>query len=114
MALHYNLAKVYAISENDTDFVLDILLLFVTEVPQDLLEIKKAITEKEYKQAYGFAHKIKPTLDLLGMTVAHEELVCIEEWARKEAKKKEIKETYKSIERRIEKAVKEIRKDFNL
>lgn len=114
MALHYNLAKVYAISENDTDFVLDIVTLFVIEVPQDLLEIKSSVKEKNHKKAYGLAHKIKPTLDLLGMTVAHEEIVCIEDWARKEGKKKEIIETYKSIENRIEKAVKEIRKDFSL
>jgi len=115
MALHYNLAKVYAISENDTDFVMDIVTLFVVEVPQDLLEIKNAIKEKNYQQAYSSAHKIKPTLDLLGMTVAYEEVVCIEEWARKDdAKKKEIIETYKSLEHRVEKAVKEIRKDFNL
>lgn len=114
MALYYNLAKVFAISANDTDFVMDVVTLFVVEVPEDLLEIKSAIKEKDYKKAYSFAHKIKPTLDLLGMTVAHEEIICIEEWARKDGKKKEIIETYKSIEHRIEKAVKEIRKDFNL
>ena len=114
MALHYNLAKVYAISENDTDFVMDIVTLFVVEVPQDLLEIKNGIKEKDYKKAYSFAHKIKPTLDLLGMTVAHEEIVFIEDWSKKEGKKKEVIETYKSTESRIEKAIKEIRKDFNL
>ncbi len=115
MALHYNLAKVYAISDNDTDFVMDIVTLFVTEVPQDLLEVKSGIKEKDYQKAYSFAHKIKPTLDLLGMKVAHEEIICIEEWARKDdAKKKEIIETYKSVEQHIEKAIKEIRKDFNV
>ncbi|WP_026704333.1 Hpt domain-containing protein [Flavobacterium soli] len=114
MALHYNLAKVYAISENDTDFVMDIVTLFVVDVPQDLLEMKNAIKEKEHQKAYSYAHKIKPTLDLLGMTVAHEEIIFIEDWSRKEGKKREIIETYKSIENRIEKAVKEIRKDFNI
>ncbi|MDR6966169.1 HPt (histidine-containing phosphotransfer) domain-containing protein [Flavobacterium arsenatis] len=114
MALHYNLAKVYAISENDTDFVMDIVTLFVSEVPQDLLQMKEAINEKQYKAAYGFAHKMKPTLDLLGMTVAHEEIIYIENWTRNEGKRKEVKDTYKSIESRIEKAVKEIRKDFNM
>lgn len=114
MALHYNLAKVYAISDNDTDFVMDILTLFVAEVPQDLFEIKNGIKEKDYQKAYSFSHKIKPTLDLLGMKVAYEEVICIEEWAKKDGKKKEIIETYKSMASRIEKAVKEIRKDFNL
>lgn len=114
MALHYNLAKVYAISENDTDFVMDIVTLFVSEIPQDLLQMKEAINVKDYQVAYSFAHKIKPTLDLLGMTVAHEELLYIENWTKNEGKRKEVKDTYKSIEYRIEKAVKEIRKDFNL
>ena len=114
MALHYNLAKVYEISENDTVFVIDVLKLFVDEVPSDLLQIKEAINEKNHQEAYSFAHKIKPSLDLLGMTIAYEENLCIENWTREKGKKKEIKDTYKSLENHIEKAVKEIKKDFNL
>lgn len=114
MALNYNLAKVYAISDNDTEFVGQIAELFITEVPLDLAEIKEGINEKDYKRAYSFAHKIKPTLDLLGMSVAFEEILCIEDWTKREGKRKEIKETYKDLESRIEKAVKEIKKDFNL
>lgn len=114
MALHYNLAKVHAISENDTDFVIEILRLFVREVPKDLLEMKEAINEKLHDQTFQFAHKIKPSIDLLGMAIAFEEIVCIENWTREKGKKKEIKDTYKSLERHIEKAVKEIKKDFNL
>jgi hypothetical protein len=114
MALHYNLAKVYAISENDDDFVLQIATLFVSEIPSDLMQVKEGINLKDYKLAYSHAHKIKPTLDLLGMSVAFEEILCIEDWTRKEGKRSEIKETYKDLESRIEKAVKEIKKDFNL
>ena len=90
------------------------LSLFVTEVPADLKNVKKGIKEKDYKLAYGFAHKIKPTLDLLGMTVAFEEILLVEDWTKREGKKKEIKDTYKSIADKVEKAVKEIKKDFNL
>ncbi|OYU82059.1 MAG: histidine kinase [Flavobacterium sp. BFFFF1] len=114
MALNYNLAKVYAISENDTDFVLQIVSLFVSEVPSDLQFVKEGIEEKNYKQAYSFAHKIKPTLDLLGMTVAFEEILVVEDWTKREGKRKEIKDTFKDLEDRVEKAVKEIRKDFSL
>ena len=114
MALHYNLAKVYAISENDDGFVLQIATLFVSEIPSDLMQVKEGINLKDYKLAYSNAHKIKPTLDLLGMSVAFEEILCIEDWTRKEGKRSEIKETYKDLESRIEKAVKEIKKDFNL
>jgi HPt (histidine-containing phosphotransfer) domain-containing protein len=114
MALNYNLAKVYALSDNDPEFVMQIITLFVTEVPQDLAQIKTGIKTKEHKLAYAYAHKIKPTLDLLGMTVAFEEILQIEAWTKREGKRKEIKDTFDSVESQIEKAVKEIKKDFNL
>ncbi|MDI1256248.1 MAG: Hpt domain-containing protein [Flavobacterium sp.] len=114
MALNYNLAKVYAISENDDDFALQIVTLFVTEVSEDLDQVKEGINTKDYKLAYAYAHKIKPTLDLLGMTVGFEEILVIEDWTKREGKRREIKDTFKSLETRVEKAIKEIRKDFSL
>jgi HPt (histidine-containing phosphotransfer) domain-containing protein len=114
MAVHYNLAKVYAISDDDKDFVLQIINLFVEEVPQDLKQLKEGIKAKNHTQAYGFAHKMKPTLDLLGMESAFEEILQIEQWTRDQGKKKEIKEIYKSLSARIDAALSEVKKDFNL
>jgi HPt (histidine-containing phosphotransfer) domain-containing protein len=114
MALHYNLAKVYALSDNDPEFVTQIVNLFVTEVPEDLAEIKEGIKKKDYKHAYAYAHKIKPTLDLLGLKVAFEEILQIEAWTKAEGEKKEIKETFKSVKNQVEDAVKELKKDFDL
>ncbi|SHG42469.1 HPt (histidine-containing phosphotransfer) domain-containing protein [Flavobacterium fluvii] len=114
MALHYNLAKVYALSDNDPEFVLQIVNLFVTEVPDDLAQIKEGIKKKDHKHAYAYAHKIKPTLDLLGLKVAFEEILQVEAWTKAEGEKKEIKETFKSIKNQVEDAVKELKKDFDL
>ena len=114
MALHYNLAKVYALSDNDPEFVLQIVTLFVTEVPDDLAQIKEGIKKKDYKHAYAYAHKIKPTLDLLGLKVAFEEILQVEAWTKAEGEKKEIKETFKSVKNQVEDAVKELKKDFDL
>lgn len=88
MALHYNLSKVYQLSDNDSEFV--------------------------NKEVFAYAHKIKPTLDLLGMHVAFEEMVLIEAWAKAEGNTKNIKETYKSVKSQVKDAIKEIKKDFNL
>ncbi|MES2574678.1 MAG: Hpt domain-containing protein [Bacteroidota bacterium] len=113
MALHYNLAKVYALSDNDPEFVTQIVNLFVTEVPDDLAQIKEGIKKKDHKHAYSYAHKIKPTLDLLGLKVAFEEILQIEAWTKAEGEKKEIKETFKSVKNQVEDAVKELKKDFD-
>lgn len=114
MALKYNLSKVYALSDNDPEFVNEILKLFVTEVPQDVKQIKEGIKKKDYKHVYAYAHKIKPTLDLLGLNVAFEEILQVEAWTKAEGKKKAIEETFKSIKNQVKEAVKEIKKDFDL
>ncbi|WP_310557178.1 Hpt domain-containing protein [Flavobacterium sp.] len=114
MAIHYNLAKVYAISDDDKEFVLQILNLFVTEVPEDLQQIKEGIKEKNHSQVYSFAHKTKPTLDLLGLENAYEEILQIEQWTKNLGKKKEIEEVFKSLSRRVDAALSEVKKDFSL
>lgn len=100
MALHYNLAKVYALSDNDPEFVLQIVNLFVSEIPEDIAQIKEGIKKKDHKHAYSYAHKVKPSLDLLGLKVAFEEILQIEAWTKTEGETKEIKETFKSIDRK--------------
>ena len=114
MALQYNLAKVYEISENDIEFALQIVNLFLQEVPDELKSIKVGIDEKDYSRVYAAAHKIKPSLDLLGMDLAYDENLQIMAWSKSEGKKKEIKETYKSLKERVDLAVKEIKKDFKI
>ena len=114
MAINYNLAKVYALSDNDPEFVMQIITLFVTEVPEDMKQIDQGIEEKDHKLAYSYAHKIKPSLDLMGMTVAHQEILEVEAWTKREGKRREIKDTFESVKSQVEKAVKEIKKDFDL
>lgn len=114
MALNYNLAKVYALSDNDPEFVNEILTLFVTEVPEDLKQIKEGIKKKDHKHAYAHAHKVKPTLDLLGLNVAFEEILQVEAWTKAEGKRKDIDHTFKSIKNQVKDAIKEIKKDFDL
>lgn len=114
MALNYNLSKVYALSDNDPEFVNEILTLFVTEVPDDLAQIKEGIKKKDHKHAYAYAHKIKPTFDLLGMNVAFEEILQVEAWTKIEGRRRDIEHTFDSIKTQVKDAIKEIKKDFDL
>jgi HPt (histidine-containing phosphotransfer) domain-containing protein len=114
MAITYNLSKVYAISDNDPDFAKQIVVLFTEEVPPEMKNIKEGLKEKDHQRVYQAAHKIKPTLDLLGMDPAYEDVLAIEAWGRAGGKRKEIKEVVKSLKNRIKEAVKELNKDYSL
>jgi len=114
MALYYNLSKVYAISDNDVEFAKQIVVLFLEEVPAEMKNIKHGLKEKDHNKVYHAAHKIKPTLDLLGMDLAYEDVLAIETWGRGDGKKKEIKEVVGSLKEYISKTVKELKKDYDL
>jgi len=114
MALHYNLSKVHAISDNDPEFARQIVILFTEEVPAEVKNIRQGFKEKDHNRVYHAAHKIKPTLDLLGMDIAYEDVVAVESWSRAEGKKKEIKDVIKSLRGRISDTLKELKKDYGL
>jgi HPt (histidine-containing phosphotransfer) domain-containing protein len=114
MALYYNLSKVYALSDNDVEFARQIVTLFLEEVPPEMKNIKQGLREKDHNKVYHAAHKIKPTLDLLGMDLAYEDVLAIETWSRSDGKKKEIKEVVKSLKDHVSKTIKELIKDYNL
>jgi HPt (histidine-containing phosphotransfer) domain-containing protein len=114
MALHYNLSKVYAISDNDEEFAKQIVTLFTEEVPVEVKNIKTGLEDKDHNRVYHAAHKIKPTLDLLGMDLAYDDILAIEKWAKAEGRRKEIKDVVKSLKEHVANTLKEIKKNYNL
>ncbi len=114
MALHYNLSKVFAISDNDEDFAKQIVTLFTEEVPMEIKNMRDGLEEKDHKRVYQAAHKIKPTLDLLGMELAYEDVLTIEKWSKAEGKRKEIKDVVKSLRGHVDNTLKEVKKTYNL
>ena len=48
------------------------------------------------------------------MDLAYEDNLLIMNWSKKEGKRKEIKDIYKSLKEKVDAAVLEIKKDFNL
>jgi hypothetical protein len=55
MVLNYNLAKVYALSDNDPEFVTEILTLFVTVSRR--FSANQRNKKKDHKHAYAYTTK---------------------------------------------------------
>ena len=63
MAINYNLSKVYALSHNDPEFVMQVITLFVDEVPHDIqLPMKKSFKLKIGPKVKERRKKLKPLL----------------------------------------------------
>ncbi len=59
------------ISDNDTDFMIDLMDLFLIQTPLEINLILEAIKVTDYANIYKYCHKIKPTFLMFGFAYAN-------------------------------------------
>ncbi len=62
-----NLDYLKSHSPNNPKFVAVMLNMFLTETPIYLAEIKKSLASGNWDHVHGNVHKIRPSIDLIGM-----------------------------------------------
>ena len=62
-----DLDYIYTISEGDRDFIKEILETFVKITPESIDAINDSLEQKQWKEVARVAHKIKPSILLLGI-----------------------------------------------
>ena len=113
MEQNYSLEKIRELSDNDTDFIDTLVQTFVQEVPEDARLLKIAVDSRDFLASYKSAHKMKPTIDLFDIGVLNQ-LIEVQDWGKFEQKDKDIRATLDVVLEAIERAVREIKEDFNL
>ncbi|WP_431158389.1 Hpt domain-containing protein [Winogradskyella poriferorum] len=113
MPEHYKLDRVREMADNDEDFVMALAAAFIDEVPVDADRLRKAVPENDYYEAYQAAHKMKPTLELFGLTAYHA-LIEVQDWGKYEQSDKDISAQLEKVLDGVEKATEEIKSDFDL
>ncbi|GLB48973.1 Hpt domain-containing protein [Neptunitalea lumnitzerae] len=109
----YNLTKIEELSGGDEDFIVSVVTLFIEEVPEDMQKIEEGIAEKDYHKVYQNAHKIKPNVDLVGLDVAFQAILEIEQSARAE-NHEEVVAKYEVIYKEITTAIADLKRDYNI
>jgi signal transduction histidine kinase/CheY-like chemotaxis protein/HPt (histidine-containing phosphotransfer) domain-containing protein len=69
-----DLSYLYAMSGGDEDFIQDMLVTFMQEIPEAIESIEGHLKRKEAGGLYGVIHKIKPNLAVIGLK--QQEMVC--------------------------------------
>ena len=113
MELHYKLFRVRELADNDEDFIKALAEAFLEEVPEDADRLKKAVAEGDYYNAYQAAHKMKPTIDLFELGVL-DTLIEVQDWGKFEKRDLDVSAQLDVVITAVDKAVNEIRSDFNL
>lgn len=77
-----DLSYLKGISSGSTEFMIDIIDLFLTQMPDYFEQLDQLIKEENWLKAAEIAHKIKPSLTFMGVQSAMESMAEIEMNAR--------------------------------
>ena len=110
---NYNLASVEEMAGGDQDFVKVVVQTFIEEIPPDLEAMNQAVAENNPGQAYQYAHKMKPNLQMFGLELMPQ-IKIIEEWSKSGKDKSEVNEAAQVITEKVKIAEKSLKADYGL
>ncbi|EGV43313.1 Hpt domain-containing protein [Bizionia argentinensis JUB59] len=113
MEKHYKLFRIRELADNDEEFVAALAAAFLEEVPEDLENLKTAVSKNDFESAYQAAHKMKPTIDLFELGVL-DDLIEVQEWGKFKKKDTDVSASLAKVDAAISNTVDEIKLDFNL
>lgn len=112
--MRYQLDKLNELAAGDQDFIITIIQAFMEEAPEDMASLKEAVSKQDFDNIYQFSHKLKPNLDLLGMDYAKNSMLAIEKEAKGNKNIDYIQSLLPEAAVYVEKAIQELKKDFDL
>ncbi len=111
MSKLYSLDKVMELADGDADFIKILVETFLEEIPPDLSNMAKAVELNKAKEAYQYAHKMKPNFLLFGIDVV-DQVRLIESWSVGKITQEDAKPALLYVQEVALKALTQLKEDF--
>ena len=109
----YSIDNLKEVMGDDSDFIAVVAQTFLDEIPPDLEGLKAAVTEGDRKRAYGFAHKMKPNIEIFGVDLM-KNIRSIETWSRSSKEVEAVQPLVDEVDEVLQAVFIALRQDFNL
>ncbi|HEY4110571.1 PAS domain S-box protein [Puia sp.] len=86
----YDLSMVQSVSGGDENFIKKMVALFIETVPQNMQDLKNALQAENWEQVGKTAHKLKSTIDSMGIKSIRQEIRTVEGNAREKVGLQEV------------------------
>ncbi|MCC6720818.1 MAG: Hpt domain-containing protein [Bacteroidia bacterium] len=77
----YNLEQINLMAEGDNEFVKSMVNMFIEIAPDLIVKIKNGLVSGNYDEIKASAHKLKPSIDMMGIATLKNEIREIEKLA---------------------------------
>ena len=108
----YDLSMVQSVSGGDEGFIKKMVALFIETVPQNVEELIKATQSENWEQVGKTAHKLKSTVDSMGIKSIRQEIRTVEANAKQKQALEEISGLVTKISTVISECIEQLREEI--
>jgi CheY-like chemotaxis protein len=108
----YDLGMVEAIAGGDQAFIKKMVALFIETVPANVQDLQQAVATENWDQASKMAHKLKSTVDSMGLKLIKQDIRTVEANAKQRVSLTEIPALADKIERVISVCIEQLRQEL--
>jgi HPt (histidine-containing phosphotransfer) domain-containing protein len=107
-----DLSYLYSISKGNTGFVQKMLRTFIEQANADVKKLKSALDMEDWDTIFLIAHKIKPSLQFVGLSLLHADILSLEVLAKQKGNAQKAAEVISVISNVISIAIEEIKEEL--
>ncbi|HLK28155.1 MAG TPA: response regulator [Puia sp.] len=108
----YDLSMVLSVSGGNKEFIKKMIALFIETVPQNVVELKKSAESENWEQVAKIAHKLKSTIDSMGIKSLHQNIRSVESNAKQKTNLGGIHPTIQKIESVIDNCILQLQSEL--
>lgn len=109
----YDLSMIKEISHGNNDFVKKMMLLFIETMPPAIAELKQHLSTSNWSDLGAIAHKIKPSIDTVGIQLLKEDIRTIEKNAKELSNLSDIPVLLEKFEIVLNKVMSDLQSEMN-
>lgn len=107
----YDLNKLLKISHNDKEYIKKMITIFTEQINTSLKQIEDAYTTKDLDTIHKIAHKIKPSIDSMGIESIRQEIRDIESIAKDGIDSDKLRQNIQTVDKVLKIVVEQLKQE---
>jgi HPt (histidine-containing phosphotransfer) domain-containing protein len=109
----YNLSMIQEIAHGNMDFVNKMMALFIDTMPPAINELKSSMASGDWSNVGAVAHKIKPSIDTMGIEILKEDIRAVEKYGKEASNLDLIPDLMDKVDKVIAKIISDLQSELN-
>ena len=114
MEKSYSLKQLEELSDGSKDFILEIISVFLSEIPEQVTMLLNAFNKNDFDELTRIAHKLKPSIDLLEINSITKDIRIIEDYSKSGININQLYNVIVNIQTTLNETSNELKSDFNI